>query len=69
MYTGIYTREQMELIETNGLEFNEVDAQWQLFPDQELETVIGSVKILKQGNGQERNEPFSGEATGGVMGE
>ena len=59
MYTESYSVEDINLIESNGLTIDEVDAQWKMFPDQNLDTVIGSVVGLKSGKGQERNEPFT----------
>ncbi len=61
MFTGEYTAEELELIRVNELQVGEVTTQWALFPDQNLDTVIGSVKMLKAGQGQERNEGFVGE--------
>ena len=59
MYNGLYSKEDILLIEKNGLTLEKVDTQWKLFPDQDLVTVIGSLEILAKGEGQERNEPFT----------
>lgn len=42
-----------------GYTVQEVDKQWAMFPDQDLVTVIGGLDMLKNGQGQERNAPFS----------
>ncbi len=59
MYEGKYSVEEVELIEKAGCSVREVDKQWAMFPDQNLDTAVGSVVGLKNGRGQERNEPFS----------
>jgi hypothetical protein len=59
MYTGLYSVEDISLIERSGLTLEEVDANWKMFPDQNLDTAIGETQILKNGRGQERNEPFT----------
>lgn len=60
-YTGQYSPADVALIQNSGCLVEEVDKQWAMFPDQDLETALGSVVGLKRGQGQERNEPFKQE--------
>ena len=64
MYTGSYSLEDVKLMVSSGVELEAVDAHWKMFPDQNLDTAIGYLVGLKNGLGQERNEPFSATTDG-----
>ena len=63
------TQIELEQLNEAGITIDELESQWDLFPEQDFVTAVGAVVMLKQGLGQERNEPFMGEDTAGVMGE
>ena len=53
------TAEEKAEMELAGVSEAELAAQWDLFPDQDFVTALGSVVMLKKGQGQERNEGFT----------
>lgn len=53
------TQELVDL-EKSGVSQEELAKHWDMFPGQDFVTAVGAVVGLKQGVGQERNEPFNG---------
>lgn len=41
-----------------GVSLEEIVKQWEMFPDQNLDVLVGGLVGLKNGQGQERNMPF-----------
>ena len=60
------TQSELDQIALAGITSEELAAQWDLFPDQEFDTAVGSVVMLKNGQGQERNEGFVEETAPAV---
>lgn len=59
MYDGKYSVADIAMIEQAGLTLAGVDKHWVMFPDQNLDVAIAHLVGLKNGLGQERNEPFA----------
>lgn len=59
MYDGKYSAADVAMIEQAGVTLAEVDKHWAMFPDKNLDVAIGHIVGLKNGLGQERNEPFA----------
>lgn len=56
------TVEEMSELASAGVTSEELATQWGLFPDQDFVTAVGSVVMLKNGQGQERNKGFETQA-------
>lgn len=56
------TPEEMSELAIAGVTSEELAKQWDLFPDQDFVTAVGSVVGLKEGEGQARNKPFETQA-------
>ena len=53
------TQSEIDQTVAAGVTLEELATQWDMFPEQNFETAVGSVVMLKNGQGQERNEPFA----------
>ena len=59
---GGFNEEELKLLFTNGITTSEVQDMFAKFPDQTLNDAIGDIVMLRNGQGQERNEPFQTQA-------
>jgi hypothetical protein len=71
-----FTQEELALMASNGVTGDEVREFIRTSSPQTLETAIGGIHMLRNGQGQERNEPFAPQGavegnteTGGVESE
>ena len=61
-----YSQADVELLATNSVTQEEVNAFEVLFPGENLnlDVIIGGINDLKAGRGQERNKPFTAPEEG-----
>lgn len=63
MYHDTYSQEEIALIEASGITLEELDAFWQKYPDQNLDTAIGGCVMLKKQQAEETKEVVAEEPT------